>query len=63
MPTNFVHEYPEGKYMLYKAFTTPNLYKKNSSFTNLISNLDMSDNRAVINAKTLRLGDVQRDYK
>ncbi|KAL4502114.1 hypothetical protein ABPG72_000349 [Tetrahymena utriculariae] len=63
MPKDFVHEYPEGKYLLYKAFTTPQLYKKHSNLENLISKEDFSDNRTQINLKTLRLGDLQRDYK
>lgn len=63
MPSNFVHEYPEGKYLLYKAFTTPQLYKQNPSFTNLLESANLSDNRTAIHLKTLRLGDIQRDYK
>lgn len=58
MPSNFVHEYPEGKYMLYKAFMTPNLYEKHTDLTNLSSSLDLSDQRTKVSTKTLRLGDI-----
>jgi len=62
MPTNFVHDFPEGKYMLYKAFVSPTLYKKESSFKNIISNVDLKDKRTVLSAKTLKLGELSRDY-
>lgn len=39
------------------------MYKKNPDFTNVLANANLNDNRTVINTKTLRLGDIQRDYK
>lgn len=63
LPENFAGEFPEGKYLLYKAFTTPQLYSKQESLVNLMKNVDLSDSRSIIKCKTLRLGEISRDYK